>query len=132
MVNVAQLVEPRIVVPVVVGSSPIVHPILLCYNLGAIWCWQRHIIQDVITNHSSLCLAVSATTRSPRSGEVDGDDYHFLSNDEFDHHVTNSNFLEWCHVHQHRYGTLKTEVTNKLSKYKAVIIEIDVQGAQEN
>ena len=50
------------------------------------------LIQDVITNHSSLCLAVS-TTRSPRSGEVNGDDYHFLNNDEFDHHVMTPNFL---------------------------------------
>ena len=70
-----------------------------------------------------LGLTVSATTRQPRPGEVDGVSYHF------DRRVEAGEFLEWANVHGNRYGTLASEVDRNLSAGKSVILEIDVQGA---
>lgn len=78
----------------------------------------------------SLGLTVSATTRGPRPGEVDGVAYHFLSDEEFDRLVELGEFLEWAQVHDHRYGTLKSEVEHCLGRGESVILEIDVQGGQ--
>jgi guanylate kinase len=89
------------------------------------------VISQLLTQHSTLSLAVSATTRAPRSNEIDGKDYYFLSNDAFQTHISNNDFLEYCEVHQNFYGTLVSEVDNKRSTSSAVIIEIDVQGAQK-
>ncbi len=73
-------------------------------------------------------LTVSATTRSPREGEVDGVSYHFLDDAEFDRRLANGEFLEWAWVHGHRYGTLVSEVERVLSTGESVVLEIDVQG----
>lgn len=75
-----------------------------------------------------LGLPVSATTRSPRPGEVDGVSYHFLSDEAFSERVKRGEFLEWAQVHDHRYGTLKSEVDACLTRGESVILEIDVQG----
>lgn len=75
-----------------------------------------------------LGLTVSATTRSPRPGEVDGVSYHFLSDEEFTRRVEAGEFLEWAQVHDHRYGTLRSEVDRCLAAGKSVVLEIDVQG----
>ena len=78
-----------------------------------------------------LVLSVSATTRQPRPGEVDGVDYHFLSPEEFQRRRQASQFLECKEVFRlgHWYGTLQSEVTAGLNAGKWVILEIDVQGA---
>jgi len=78
-----------------------------------------------------LVLSVSATTRAPRSGEVDGVDYHFLSHEEFDRRRKNGEFLESCEVYGRGewYGTLKEVVAASLQQGKWVILEIDVEGA---
>lgn len=73
--------------------------------------------------------AVTATTRAPRKGEVQGADYHFLSEEEFDAHVKAGDFLEWAQVHSKRYGTLKQEVSRLMDQGKSVMLVIDVQGA---
>ena len=75
-----------------------------------------------------LGLPVSATTRDPRPGEEDGVSYHFISDQRFDELVEQGEFLEWAQVHDHRYGTLKSEVDACLSRGESVILEIDVQG----
>jgi guanylate kinase len=76
-------------------------------------------------------LSVSATTRAPRTGEVDGLDYHFLSQDEFQRRQDAGEFLEACEVFSSGewYGTLLAEVDPRLEKGRCVILEIDVQGA---
>lgn len=76
-----------------------------------------------------LGLTVSATTREPRPGEVDGVSYHFLDDAEFERRVGEGEFLEWAWVHGHRYGTLRSEVERVLSEGRSVVLEIDVQGA---
>lgn len=78
---------------------------------------------------SNLGLSVSATTRSPRAGEVDGVSYHFLNRDEFMKRVDEGAFIEWAEVHGNCYGTLVSEVQDKLSSGSSLILEIDVQGA---
>lgn len=88
------------------------------------------LVSKVRERHPSVGLPVSATTRSPRPGEIDGVSYHFLSNDEFDKRVANGEFLEWAQVHTNKYGTLKSEVDACLARGDSVILEIDMQGGQ--
>lgn len=73
--------------------------------------------------------AVTCTTRSPRAGEREGVDYHFLSESEFEQRVAVGDFLEHAEVHGHRYGTLKMEVLGRLRAGRDVLLNIDVQGA---
>lgn len=75
-------------------------------------------------------LAVSATTRRPRPGEVEGIHYHFWTREQFDRAVDAGEFLEWEEVFGHKYGTLRQEVDPYLEKGVSVILEIDVKGAQ--
>lgn len=77
----------------------------------------------------SLGLTVSATTRAPREGEVDGVTYHFMTREEFSARVERGEFVEWAEVHGNCYGTLVREVESKLAAGSSLILEIDVQGA---
>lgn len=86
------------------------------------------LVSRVRAKRPSLGLPVSATTRSPRPGEVDGESYHFLTDEEFSSLVERGEFLEWAQVHDHRYGTLRSEVDACLSRGESVVLEIDVQG----
>ncbi len=74
--------------------------------------------------------SVSCTTRSPRPGEVDGEDYHFLSRDEFERRAAGGEFLEHAEVHGRFYGTLKSSVLEHLAKGIDVLIDIDTAGAE--
>ena len=87
------------------------------------------LVARVRNRRPQLSVTVSATTRSPREGEVDGTAYYFLTEDEFDGMLAKDAFLEWANVHGHRYGTLKSEVDRLFSQGHSVILEIDVQGA---
>lgn len=73
--------------------------------------------------------AVSCTTRPPREGEVDGRDYHFLSEEDFRARTTRGDFLEFATVHGRLYGTLKSSVIEHLEAGRDVLMDIDVQGA---
>ena len=89
------------------------------------------VIKEVLNQMPSLQLATSATTRTPRSNEINGDHYHFLTKAQFQIKIDNEEFLEYCEVHGNFYGTLISEVHNSLENGKDVIIEIDTQGAQK-
>ena len=76
-----------------------------------------------------ISYSVSCTTRQPRAGEVDGVDYHFITEEQFQAHVQAGDFLEWAPVHSHHYGTLKSDVLKVLEGGHDIVLEIDVQGA---
>jgi guanylate kinase len=78
-----------------------------------------------------LQLSVSATTRAPRTGEVDGRDYHFLDPRDFDRRVRAGEFLEHATYSDNRYGTLRSEVEGRLERGESVVLEIEVQGARQ-
>ena len=78
-----------------------------------------------------LELSVSATTRPPRAGEVDGREYHFLSGEEFERRVAAGEFLEHAVYGGHRYGTLRSEVDGRLAAGSSVVLEIEVEGARQ-
>jgi guanylate kinase len=72
---------------------------------------------------------VSCTTRPPRPGEIDGEDYHFLEESDFCNRRANGEFLEWAEVHGGLYGTLKASVLSNLKQGVDVLIDIDTRGA---
>ena len=78
-----------------------------------------------------IAMSVSAPTRTMRSGEVDGRDYHFVSDERFTEMGAAGEFLEWAHVFGHRYGTLKSEVLKTIEGGRDVLLDIDWQGTQQ-
>ncbi len=78
-----------------------------------------------------LRLSVSATTRSSRPGERDGLDYFFWTPEQFQKEIDQGGFLEWAEVHGRRYGTLRSEVDGWLARGLGVLLDIDVQGAEQ-
>jgi guanylate kinase len=89
------------------------------------------LIGELLRRVPGLELSVSATTRPPRSGEVNGRDYHFLDREEFDRRATDGEFLEHATYSGHRYGTLRSEVQRRLGEGVSVVLEIEVQGARQ-
>src|SRR3954463_9628004 len=75
--------------------------------------------------------SVSATTRAPRPGEVDGVDYHFLSREEFDRRVAAGEFVEHADYAGRSYGTLRSELEQRVAAGVPVVLEIEVQGARQ-
>jgi guanylate kinase len=89
------------------------------------------LIERLLERIPELELSVSATTRAPRPGEVDGRDYHFLTPEEFDRRVEAADFLEHATYSGSRYGTLREEVDRRLAEGRSVVLEIEVQGARQ-
>ena len=79
----------------------------------------------------SLELSISATTRAPREGESDAVDYHFLTEEEFERRREEHDFLEFASYSGNHYGTLRSEVDSRLDAGNSVVLEIEVQGAQQ-
>jgi len=84
----------------------------------------------LISDCPDLSLSVSATTRPPRPGEVDGREYHFLAAPAFSRMVDEGAFLEWAEVHEHRYGTPGAPVERALAEGRDILFDIDWQGAR--
>jgi guanylate kinase len=89
------------------------------------------LIRGLMERLPQLELSVSATTRSPRPGEQDGVDYHFLSSDEFERHVQAGDFVEHADYAGRRYGTLRSELEQRVAAGAPVVLEIEVQGARQ-
>ena len=89
------------------------------------------LIRELLSRVPDLELSVSATTRAPREGEVDGRDYHFLTPEQFEQRKEENDFLEFATYSSNRYGTLRSEVDRCLDAGKSVVLEIEVQGAQQ-
>ncbi len=80
---------------------------------------------------SNFHLSVSATTREPRPGEVDGVDYYFLGEDQFREWLDEGRFLEWAEFSTHLYGTPRAAVEEQLGRGIDVVLEIEVKGAMQ-
>ena len=89
------------------------------------------IARKLLAADGDISLSVSATTRPIRPGEVDGEDYHFVSVERFKEMVADGEFLEWAHVFNHRYGTPRAPVEAMLASGRDVLFDIDWQGAQQ-
>ncbi|MBQ7848246.1 MAG: guanylate kinase [Clostridia bacterium] len=87
------------------------------------------IIEQLMKADDNLVFSVSATTRAPRPGEVDGVHYHFMSVGHYRELVAVGAFIEHAEVHGNLYGTLRREVDERLARGEDVVLDIDVQGA---
>jgi guanylate kinase len=89
------------------------------------------LIRTLLERMPELELSVSATTRRPRPGEVDGVDYHFISDEQFDRQVEAGDFVEHASYSGRRYGTLRSELERRTGAGAPVVLEIEVQGARQ-
>lgn len=93
---------------------------------------KKTIIDQFIHNDElNLCYSVSMTTREPREGEVNGVDYYFVTNDEFNEAIKNNKLLEWAEFATNKYGTPIERLYEKINEGKNVILEIEVVGAMD-
>lgn len=89
------------------------------------------VVQQLCEAEPSIRLSVSATTRSPREAEVDGQDYYFLSQETFKAHVDAGDFVEHAVYGGYQYGTLRSELESAFEQQTDALLEIDVQGAAQ-
>jgi guanylate kinase len=90
------------------------------------------VVRELLKQSENIVLSVSATTREPRPGEVNGVDYFFLSHEEFDQMIAKGQMLEYAIVHgTNKYGTPREPVEAALEAGKEVVLEIDIQGARQ-
>ncbi len=87
------------------------------------------LVRELVKKYPRAVTAVTATTRPLRRGEVEGREYLFLSEEEFQRRVERGEFLEWAWVHGNRYGTPRRQIEDALAQGKDVFLRIDVQGA---
>jgi guanylate kinase len=87
------------------------------------------LVKKILSNTNDLRFSVSYTTREPREGEVNGDDYIFVTEKEFRAMVERGEFAEYAEVHEHMYGTPKAELERAKASGLDLILDIDVQGA---
>lgn len=95
---------------------------------GPSGCGKSTICKQLLED-DQVVFSVSATTRAPRPGEVDGQHYHFLSVDEFKARIEAGDFVEHAEVHGNMYGTLRAPMREAIAAGKTYLVEIDVQGA---
>lgn len=93
-------------------------------------CGKGTMLEEILKN-KNFRTAVSATTRNPRDGEINGFSYHFLNREDFDKKISNDEFLEHAEYCGNCYGTLKSEVDPYIEQGIDVILEIEVQGAMK-
>ena len=109
---------------------PVAAPALLLVISGPAGSGKSTLCNRMVEECSGMERVVTSTTRSPREGEVDKEDYFFFSNEEFDQLVEEGAFLEWAKVHANRYGTLRRVIQEKLSSNIDLCMNIDVQGVE--
>ncbi len=85
----------------------------------------------LLADDSDIRLSVSATTRPPRPGEIDGQDYHFVNDDGFDRLIADGALLEWARVFDNRYGTPRAPVEEALAQGRDILFDVDWQGTQQ-
>ena len=88
------------------------------------------LVAKLLNKDPSFCFSVSVTTRGRRENEIEDVHYHFISEAEYDKLLSEDAFLEHASVHGHRYGTLKSEVYDRIDRGQNVLLDIDPQGAR--
>lgn len=106
-------------------SNKAVFPLVLSSPSGG----GKTTIKNCLLKNPIFEFSITCTTREKREGEIDGVDYYFLTDDEFDEKIKKGEFLEWAQVHGRRYGTLKRVVDDILQRNKIPVMTIDVVGA---
>ena len=89
------------------------------------------LVKKLLSRYPDIYLSVSATTRAPRPGEINGQHYYFVSRAEFEEMITTGEFLEWAEFAGNCYGTPKQQVQNRINEGKLVLLEIEVEGARQ-
>ena len=113
------------------ANTPFYKPNLVIVISGPSGSGKSTVINTLCKADETLHLSVSATTRKPRAGEVDGVDYRFLSSAEFEKYIQQDRFLEWAEYSGNLYGTLKSEIADAREAGKDSILEIEVKGSLE-
>ena len=109
-------------------NLPVEDIALLMILAGPAGSGKTTLCERIVADKNRIERLVTCTTRQPRENEIDGVDYHFLSNEAFDEKIETGAFLEWAKVHTNRYGTLKSVIEGKLAEQIDLVMNIDVQG----
>ena len=104
---------------------------LLIVVSGASGTGKGTVCKKILDDLPEITYSISATTRSPRPGEVDGKEYYFISREEFQAWIDDGKFLEFAEVYGNFYGTPLNKIEEQLNRGKDILLEIDVQGALE-
>ena len=112
------------------ASTPTESTPVLLVLAGPAGSGKTTLCERMVAETPGFSRVVTTTTRGPRPGEVNGRDYHFFTDDEFDQRLAKDEFLEWARVHtaDRRYGTLASSVLDPLAAGQSLIINVDVQG----
>ena len=102
---------------------------LLIVVSGASGTGKGTVCKKLLSKLPNVHYSISATTRKPRQGEVDGREYYFISEDDFKQWIADGKFLEFAEVYGNFYGTPLTKIEERLNRGEDVLLEIDVQGA---
>jgi len=111
------------------STPPIIPRLGILFVLSAPSGAGKSTLRAGLQKNQDFAYSVSCTTRAPRPGEVDGQDYHFLSREDFERKIAAGEFLEHAQVHGNYYGTLKSTVLDALRAGGDVLMDIDTQGA---
>lgn len=94
-------------------------------------CGKTSLVKALLGSSSKLSVSVSHTTRKPRKGEINGENYHFVSKERFGEMISNNDFVEFAEVFGNMYGTARSNIKEKLGANIDIILEIDWQGARQ-
>ncbi len=89
------------------------------------------VVKELLDRNKDIWLSISATTRNPRNGEKDGENYYFISDEKFKDMIDKKEFLEWAQFAGNYYGTPLSTVNEKIEKGFIVLLEIEVEGAKQ-
>lgn len=98
---------------------------------GPSGCGKGTVLSEFLKAHEDVFISISATTRSPRPGEINGKHYYFITKEQFEEELENDDMLEYAYYCGNYYGTPRKEVYKKLAEGRDVILEIEVQGARQ-